>query len=215
MSHTDQETPPRLGGSMPAGLEVPPRHYPADPQHLDVRQTYDPRVSVQLDRTARDLASGKPGTAALEDLERGVVPRATVEGAPPRETPVTFGTHFASYYPGETAAFTPDEAARLADLGVVGEGEGPATAPPVNVDVPHVSQAGAVLSCTMGNWEGTPTSYAYQWQIDGADVGTDANTYTAAAGDVGKSATCVVTATNAIGSTAAPPSKALVVGDIA
>jgi hypothetical protein len=92
-----------------------------------------------------------------------------------------------------------------------GGGDGGATTAPVNVDVPHVSQSGAVLNCTMGNWEGEPTSYAYQWKIDGVDAGTGTADYAVQAGDVGKSATCVVTATNAHGSTAAPPSVGVVV----
>ena len=211
-----QETPephaPLQGGSMPAGLEIPPRQYLPDQQHLDIPQTYDPRVSVQLERSARDLAAGEDGLAAREDAEHGTppAPRSTGEEVV-RETPVTFSTQFASYYAGETAAFTPDEAARLGELGVTGEGAGAPTAPPVNVDVPHVSQAGDVLTCTMGNWQGTPSSYAYQWQLDGVDVGADADTITVTAADAGKTATCVVTATNDLGSTAAPPSSGLVV----
>jgi hypothetical protein len=209
--------PPRAG-VIAAGFEFPPRLYPPDPQHLDIVQTYDPRVSVQMERASRDLAAGKPGTAAQEDLERGgpaPTPAATAEGGVQRETPVTFNTQFASYYAGETAAFTPEEAARLAELGVVGEGgpSPPATDPPGNVDVPVVSQAGDTLTCTMGNWTGTPTGYAYQWQLDGADVGSDAATHTVTSADAGKSAACVVTATNAIGSTAAPASNAVVVTD--
>jgi hypothetical protein len=199
---------------MVAGLEFPPRLYPPDPQHLDMPRTYDPRVSVQLERTARDLASGKPGTAALEDLERfpngAPSPLDADEGAPERETVVTFSTQFASYYAGESAAFTVDEAARLTELGVVGEGGG-AVAPPVNTAVPAVTQTADVLSCTMGTWTGSPTSYAYQWKVDGTDVGTDAPSYTALPADVGSTATCVVTATNANGSTAAPPSVGVIV----
>jgi hypothetical protein len=137
-------------------------------------------------------------------------PEPALTGAPPRDTVVTFNQQYLSYYAGESAAFTPDEAARLAELGVVGEGA-PATAPPVNVDVPHVQQEGATLNCTMGNWEGTPTGYAYQWQLDGVDVGTDADTYTVSAADAGHTATCIVTATNDLGSTTAPPSNGVVV----
>ena len=85
--------------------------------------------------------------------------------------------------------------------------EQPATAPPVNVDVPYVSQTGSTLSCTMGNWENVPTSYSYRWQIDGTNVGTDSALYTVTAGDVGGLATCTVTATNARGSTTAPSSN--------
>jgi hypothetical protein len=97
-------------------------------------------------------------------------------------------------------------------LGATGEAppEAP-TAPPVNVDVPMVSQGGSTLNCTMGNWQNVPTSYAYQWKMAGAAIGSNAPTYTVTAGDVGKTATCVVTASNALGSTAAPPSNGVVV----
>ena len=53
-------------------------------------------------------------------------------------------------------------------LGTESGGDAAPTAPPANVDVPHVQQAGDTLTCTMGNWDGEPTGYAYQWQLDGA-----------------------------------------------
>lgn len=84
--------------------------------------------------------------------------------------------------------------------------------PPAVVDIPHVEQKGADLTCTMGNWTNKPTGYAYQWQIDGNDVGDDAASYTPGPSDAGKAATCIVTATNHLGSTAAPPGGPLVVG---
>jgi hypothetical protein len=49
--------------------------------------------------------------------------------------------------------------------------------------------------------------------VDGAVVGTDAATHTVTAADAGKAASCIVTATNAHGSTAAPPSADLVITD--
>jgi hypothetical protein len=83
--------------------------------------------------------------------------------------------------------------------------------PPSNTAVPYVSPETAVvgetLNCTMGEWSGTPTAYAYQWLSDGAEVGTGASYITAAAGNV----VCVVTATNSAGSAAAPPSNAVTV----
>jgi len=89
-----------------------------------------------------------------------------------------------------------------------------ATAPPAVVDVPHVSGNGAVgdtLTCTMGNWDGVPTSYSYQWKSDGAtDLGTG-DTYVVAPSDSGHSLTCIVTATNDLGSTEAPPSNAVAI----
>jgi hypothetical protein len=97
------------------------------------------------------------------------------------------------------------------------EGEGPdpaPTAPPVNVDVPHVQQAGDTLTCTMGNWEGMqaePHSYAYAWSLDGTSIPGSGATLPVVAADAGSTATCVVTATNAIGSTPAPPSNGVVV----
>lgn len=84
-------------------------------------------------------------------------------------------------------------------------------APPANVDIPHVSQNGTLLNCTMGNWTGEPTSYSYQWQLDGANADTDANTFTVSGADNGKTAICIVTATNDVGSVAAPPSNGVVV----
>jgi hypothetical protein len=89
--------------------------------------------------------------------------------------------------------------------------EPPPPVVPVSVDVPHIAQDGAALACTMGNWEGEPTAYAYQWQLDGQNAGTDADTYTVVAQDAGKTATCIVSATNAAGTTIAPPSNAVVI----
>jgi hypothetical protein len=91
-----------------------------------------------------------------------------------------------------------------------GEGEGEATAP-VNSEVPLVTQSGTTLSATMGIWEGEPTSYSYAWQLDGTAAGSDAATYEVQPADVGKAATCTVTATNAAGSTAAPVSNSVTV----
>src|SRR6516164_1901299 len=71
---------------------------------------------------------------------------------------------------------------------------------PVCEDVPFISQSSSLLSCTMGNWDGEPTSYAYQWLLDGTAAGDNAPTYDAS-GDVGKDAVCVVGASNAYGLT--------------
>ena len=88
---------------------------------------------------------------------------------------------------------------------------GTASGPPVNVDVPFVDQAGSELRCTMGNWTGEPTAYVYQWKMDGTDIPGDGATLPITSADLGHSATCVVTAENAHGSTTAPPSNAVIV----
>lgn len=92
------------------------------------------------------------------------------------------------------------------------DGGTPVTSPPVNRDVPYVGGAGTVgstLTCTMGNWDNEPSSYSYEWHTDGVPNSAVGDTYNVAAGDVGKEISCVVTATNALGSTAAPVSNAV------
>lgn len=84
------------------------------------------------------------------------------------------------------------------------------TAPPTNVDIPYVSAMGQLASCTMGNWTGEPTSYAYAWQRNGSPIpGVVGATYSMTTTDSGKSIGCIVTATNAAGSTAAPVSNTI------
>jgi hypothetical protein len=86
---------------------------------------------------------------------------------------------------------------------------------PAVIDIPYASAnakppiVGTVCSCTTGNWTGSPTAYAYQWTRDGTNIASaTAATYTLVAADVGgHQIRCLVTATNATGSTAAPPSN--------
>ncbi len=74
---------------------------------------------------------------------------------------------------------------------------------PVNIDVPLLTQTDATLTCTMGNWTGEPTSYTYEWHMDSASIGpaSEDNSYVVPPEDVGKTATCLVAATNAKGTT--------------
>jgi hypothetical protein len=103
------------------------------------------------------------------------------------------------------------EAGMVGNMAVFATAEAAPLAAPVNRDVPMVSQAGAVLNCTMGNWDGEPTDYAYQWRLDGTDTGDGTATYTSVPADVGKTAICTVSATNAAGTTAAPPSNQVLI----
>lgn len=80
---------------------------------------------------------------------------------------------------------------------------------PVCIDVPFASGAaveGGTLTCTMGNWGHEPTAYAYAWSSGGTE-----SSYVVVAGDVGTTLTCVVSATNAGGTTAAPPSNGVAI----
>ena len=85
---------------------------------------------------------------------------------------------------------------------------------PVNKDVPFCSGTGIVgstVDSTMGNWYGKPTAYSYQFMNGSTPLGTASETasYTVLPADVGARIACVVTATNAAGSTAAPISNAV------
>jgi len=81
-------------------------------------------------------------------------------------------------------------------------------ASPVNTVAPVISGStslGSVLSSTTGTWTGdTPITYAYQWLRNGSPIsGATSSTYTIVVADSAASITCVVTATNLFGSTAA------------
>ena len=84
--------------------------------------------------------------------------------------------------------------------------------PPEPTFTPEVSPltgpVGTVFTCTQGIWTGMPSSKTYQWRRDGTNIGgATAATYTAVSADSGHTLTCVVTATNAAGTTTAPPSN--------
>jgi len=79
--------------------------------------------------------------------------------------------------------------------------------PPVNTVLPVISgtaETGQALSTTNGTWTNAPTSYSYQWQRNGSDIGgATSSTYTTVAADSGTTITVVVTATNGAGAASA------------
>jgi hypothetical protein len=86
---------------------------------------------------------------------------------------------------------------------VVTPGSAPAIAVAPAV-TPTSATIGTLLSSTVGTWVNTPTSFTYQWKRGAVtNLGAGTSQYTVVAGDVGQSITCVVTATNSSGSTAA------------
>lgn len=78
---------------------------------------------------------------------------------------------------------------------------------PANTTLPAITGGtveGSQLSASTGIWVNTPLSYAYQWRSDNSNiVGATSNTYTLTSNEVGTTVTCVVTATNASGSSSA------------
>jgi hypothetical protein len=120
--------------------------------------------------------------------------------------------------PQYAQVMTAERAAKLYGIEVIPQGP---TSPPVNIDVPHVSLVsgtgvpGDTLTCTMGNWDHVPDTYAYRWARNGTPIiGAPgaAVPYVISSSDVsGSELTCVVSATNAMGTTTAPPSNAFVI----
>jgi hypothetical protein len=92
------------------------------------------------------------------------------------------------------------------------EVEGPIS----NVDVPHVTPdnvtVGDTLNCTMGNWNGVPTTYDYNWYANDTELlDSQGPDYIVQNEDVGKTITCVVIAGNDFGSVDAPASNGVTV----
>ena len=102
--------------------------------------------------------------------------------------------------------------AMLAPLTAVGR--------PVNTAAPEVlgsPRVGQTLTCSPGEWQAqpalTPSSFSYQWLIDGKlpTTGTDtAKTYTVGTSDVGHSLSCRVVAVNSEGEGTATSKSVLV-----
>jgi hypothetical protein len=148
-----------------------------------------------------------PSQAESDEMQR-----LAVTAGPPPPHPVL--------REGEEEDLTPAMTQAQNDAAVlIAAGPAPGSMPPMVKDVPHVAGAasvGGTLTVTMGNWFGEPNLYAYQWRRDGAaNVGTDAASYVVVAADAGHEISCVVTASNDNGSTAAPPSNAVLVAGAA
>jgi len=77
--------------------------------------------------------------------------------------------------------------------------------PPINTSAPQITgikTVGSLLTCSDGTWTGTPViTFTYQWQRDSVDIiGETNNTYTITVADDSTFLTCIVTASNSIGS---------------
>lgn len=94
----------------------------------------------------------------------------------------------------------------------------PATAPPVLAARPEVAEyeggyveAGFVLTCAPGKWEGDP-AFAYRWLRNGVTIaGAESDEYEVTAADESADLQCQVTATNAGGSVVAATTYPIVV----
>lgn len=87
------------------------------------------------------------------------------------------------------------------------------TGVPTNIALPTITgtaQVGQTLTATTGTWNGSPTSFAFQWQrcsATGASCldlsGATSGTYVVMTGDVGSTIRVVVSGTNSLGSASA------------
>ena len=90
-------------------------------------------------------------------------------------------------------------------IGISVKGARTSGSAPVNIVAPGISgttSLGSVLTSTYGGWNDA-ISYSFQWKRGATNIGTNTTTYTLVAADSGAAITCVVTATNASGSTPA------------
>ncbi len=78
---------------------------------------------------------------------------------------------------------------------------------PKSITPPEISWdgdllAGTVLTCSEGTWTADPTTFAFEWLVDGAPLGppSPTPTLTVQASDLGHAIVCRVTASNAAGS---------------
>lgn len=87
--------------------------------------------------------------------------------------------------------------------------------PPVNSTTPSISGSNVVdgvLAANVGAWTGSPTSYTYQWYLDGGAIsGETSSTYTVLAGDEGHSIRVGVIASNLYGSSSEAQSNAVII----
>ncbi len=95
-------------------------------------------------------------------------------------------------------------------------GGGPPAAP-VNVSQPFLvgtGEVGTVVTCNRGSWSGSPSpTYTYDFRIDSISVqNTSSNSYTPVIADNGKTLTCLVTATNPLGSASEGTSNSKIIG---
>ncbi len=73
---------------------------------------------------------------------------------------------------------------------------------PENTVAPAITgtpSIGNTLTCSTGTWNGSPSSYAYQWKRGTTNIGTNSPNYTLVSADVDSVISCVVSATNAGG----------------
>jgi hypothetical protein len=182
-----------------------------DPEAADVLAALE--ASLALLEAGGDLTSLEAGAGDYEAALAAITPMLAANDLAALNGALTSMHYVINHMrAGDTLAALPGDVVGTPEV-PPGEGGTPSGEAPALVDTPHVTQSGATLNCTMGNWSGEPTSYSYLWQLDGVDAPPALATGDRAVqpGDVGKSATCVVTATNAAGYTTAPVSNAVVV----
>ena len=88
--------------------------------------------------------------------------------------------------------------------GPQGPAGSPATGAPATSHGHQISGTplpGKTLHCAAGSWTGSPTSFSYQWFLNGSPIsGATRSSYVVTAGDEGDTLTCEVTALNSSGS---------------
>ena len=140
---------------------------------------------------------------AAEDLYQTLKPDAVREAA--------------AYILARTPADLQQDMSEVIEESLVDAGGEPGqNEPPTVIDAPMIWQTGtgvgSVFECTMGNWTGDPDSRTYRWMLDGNIMAGATNpTYTLASdGFLGMTFTCIMTASNTVGTSEPVTSNAVV-----
>jgi hypothetical protein len=90
----------------------------------------------------------------------------------------------------------------------------PKNTEPPQTSAPNGTNAGATITCSTGTWTASPTSYLFEWLVDGKSLGPGAasSSHVITAAELGHQLSCRVTASNAAGSGQAT-SEAIVPGN--
>jgi len=170
-----------------------------DPAGFSV--TEDDLIVLAMHTPSNPTVTNPAGYTAQQTLSNGGLNRTSVA----YKTATATGTENPGAYTLSVAAISTFVAIIISAAGVP---------PPENITPPAVTGTPIppnVLTSDDGTWDYSPTSYTYQWQISPTGIGSwsditgeTTDSYELTAGDEEQYVRCVVTATNASGSTAEP-----------
>ncbi len=163
------------------------------------------------------LVSGCAGSGAVATCPLGTVNSGSSASAAVLVTATAAGTQTATGTVGSDSHDpTPADNTATASVAVTAQQQQqpPPPAAPANTAAPGITGTplpDQTLTCSTGTWSGAPTSYAYQWLLDGQPIaGATGASYVVLVGDSARMLSCRVTATGPGGAAQAASASVLV-----